>query len=465
MQEAAVRVESCTQVETSRRDVRVELRRLLFNAAPTDVHVSIAHFELKRHLRCGTALLEHRAVQFSLRCAVRLERRDRRVPNGRRGSVIRSTTCRHRPSLAARNAVAWIGATGSATVAAIPIYVPVAPRPRDHGKQRNGEGEAHQGVRSVPEPRPNARTAVDGPGALGHNAVVRASLLVVVLSACGTASLSTEPAKSDGGAAGAPATPASDAASSEANSDSGPGGSGAAPLDAGPPDLSVLPACTARPKLAGACVQILEGTGDFSNCSPPLVGTIVAIGPEQARPECFGSDNWGRAIPNSAPKGQEPVVPEDTQWYRMDDGMGNLWTIAVAAPGLIDLGVETGDQISFKHGVSFSGYYFNSGNAVVDFQGRGRVVIAVADSSLVRVEGEGAPQCTGAGPCSGYEWAMRVRINGEEIVVPPGASVDVGNSLFTNARAFTRGDDYKDASDDDPCGPKIDFVATLVTGP
>lgn len=254
-----------------------------------------------------------------------------------------------------------------------------------------------------------------------------------------------------------------------APNDAGPAGvvgNDAGPIDAGPPDLSTLPTCDARPVLAGACVSILEGPGDFGNCSPPLVGTIVAMGAEEARPDCFGSGNWGRAIPNSAPEGQAPIVPEGTLWWRVDDGMGNLWTIGAAAPGLSDLGVAVGDQISFKHGVSFWGYFGSSGNAQIDIQWRGRVVLAVNDSSIVRVVGEGPAECARTGACAGYEWAMRVDLGGAEIIVPPGTSVTLGDgSVLTNARAFTQGPGYDADAGDDSCGPKIDFVAALVVSP
>ena len=263
---------------------------------------------------------------------------------------------------------------------------------------------------------------------------------------------------------------AADAAAHDADRGDEPGpdagASGAAGMrEQGPPDLSKLTACNTRRVLAGACVRILEGSGDFSNCSPPLVGTIVAMGPDQARPECFGSDNWGRAIPNSAPAGQAPIVPEDTQWFRVDDGMQNLWTIAVAAPGLADIGIAVGDQISFKHGVGFSGFSWSSGNAQIEFQGRGRVVLAISDSSLVRVVGEGPAACSRRGECPGYEWAMRVEIEGAEVTVAPGASVAVGGSLLTNALAFTDGPGYDPDAGGAACGAKVEFVAALVSGP
>lgn len=210
--------------------------------------------------------------------------------------------------------------------------------------------------------------------------------------------------------------------------------------------------------------MIVEGSGGFGNDGPPLSGTIVAAGPDQARPDCFGSENWGRVIPNSAPEGQEPIVPEGTQWWRVDDGEGSLWTVAVAAPGLADLGVAVGDRVSFKNGVGYGGYVWHHGNAEISFQNRGRVVLAISDPSLVRVVGEGPAECARAGMCAGYEWTMRVEIEGEEIAVPPGKSVTVGTSLLTNALAFTHGPGYDPDAGSDSCGgPKITFVASLVT--
>jgi hypothetical protein len=234
-----------------------------------------------------------------------------------------------------------------------------------------------------------------------------------------------------------------------------------------PPDLSALPICEPHSKIAGTCVWRVEGTGDFHNDAPLLTGTIVALGEAEARPECLGSDNFGRAIPAAAHVGEEPVVPDGTVWWRVDDHAGTSWAIAVAAPGVADLGVAEGDEMFFMHGVGWGGWDGAHGNALLEVAGRGRILFAINDVSMLDVF-EDEAECARPGPCGGHEWSMRIALDGQEVIVPPWQSVEVEGSVFTNAGAFTHAPDYVppgEGSEGPPgCLPEFrtSFIATRV---
>jgi hypothetical protein len=235
--------------------------------------------------------------------------------------------------------------------------------------------------------------------------------------------------------------------------------------DAGSSDAG-LTECAARASIAGLCVLPIEGSGVLSNDGPALQGKIVAMGASEARPECFGSDNFGSAIPVGAHAGEQPVVPEATTWWRVDDG-ATASTVALAAPGIEALGVRVGDSVSIRNAVSWGGLDWAYGNAEIDIAGRGHVVIAINDSSIVAVS-DGPAECERPGPCGGQEWSMRVAIGAEHISVPPYESIQVGKSLLTNAGALTHHSDYMepDETTDGTPGckgePRTNFIATRV---
>lgn len=227
-----------------------------------------------------------------------------------------------------------------------------------------------------------------------------------------------------------------------------------------------LAACEPHAPIAGLCVLPIEGSSSFNNDNPSLGAKIVAIGDAEARPECFGSDNFGHAIPVAAHAGETPTAPEGAVWWRIDDGSA-VSVVALAAPGLDALGVKVGDSVSFHHAVSWGGWDWPFGNAEVDIAGRGHVLIAVNDSSQLDVS-DGPASCELAGACGGQEWSMRITVNGEQISVPPFGSVKVGNSLFANGGALTHRPEYHepDETTEGTPGckgePRTNFIATRV---
>jgi len=227
-----------------------------------------------------------------------------------------------------------------------------------------------------------------------------------------------------------------------------------------------LTACASHAPIVSTCVLPIEGFGGFGNDRPPLQGTVVALGDAEARLECFGSDNFGAAIPVAARPGEQPAVPEGTEWWRVDDG-ATVYTVALAAPGLEALGVSVGDSVSIRHAVSWGGWDWPMGNAEIDIEGRGRVLIAINDSSLLDVA-DGPAHCERPGPCGGQEWSMRIEADGEQISVPPFESLQVGKSLFTNAGALTHHTNYMepDETTEGTQGckgePRTNFIAARV---
>lgn len=225
-------------------------------------------------------------------------------------------------------------------------------------------------------------------------------------------------------------------------------------------------ACLPRSSIAGLCVIRIEGDGAFNNDSGPLQGTIVAIGDSEARPACFGGDNFGAAIPRAARAGEALQVPEGTAWWRVTDG-STVYSVAVAAPGLEALGVSAGDSVNIRHAVSWAGWDWPFGNAEIEIAGKGRVVIAVNDSSLLKIT-QGPASCERPGPCGGQEWSMRIAVDGESIEVPPFESVELGGSTFTNAGALTHRAEYKEPEEGFEgvpgckAEPRTTFVATRV---
>jgi hypothetical protein len=224
--------------------------------------------------------------------------------------------------------------------------------------------------------------------------------------------------------------------------------------------------CAPRTAIAGLCALAIDGVGSFNNEVALLQGTIVAIGDAEARPECFGSDNVGAAIPVAAHPGEQPVVPEGTSWWRIDDG-STVYSVAVAAPGVDALDARVGDSVSIRHAVSWGGLDWPRGNAEIEIAGRGKVLFAINDSSLLDVT-DGPSVCERLGPCGGQEWSMRINVDGEPIRVAPFESVAVGSSLFTNAGALTHHPDYMEP-DEETAGtpgckgePRTNFIATRV---
>lgn len=236
-------------------------------------------------------------------------------------------------------------------------------------------------------------------------------------------------------------------------------------VDAGSQDAG-FPECPVRTAVAVLCALPLEGPGTFNNEGTPLQGTIVAMGEAEARPECLGSDNFGAAIPVATPAGEQPEIPEGTSWWRVDDGT-TVYTVGVAAPGLDALGVAVGDGIVIRHAVSWGGWYGPRGNAQIEIAGRGHVLIAINDSSLLDVS-DGPADCLRPGPCGGQEWSMLIDVDGEQISVAPFESVQVGSSLFTNAGALTHHPEYVEPNEETEGTPgckgelRTSFVATRV---
>lgn len=235
--------------------------------------------------------------------------------------------------------------------------------------------------------------------------------------------------------------------------------------DAGSPDAGIAE-CPARTPTVALCALPLEGTGTFNNEGTPLQGTIVAIGEAEARPECFGSDNFGAAIPVATPAGEQPEFPEGTSWWRVDDG-ATVYAVGIATPGLDALGVTVGDSVVIRHAVGWGGWYGPHGNAEVEIAGRGHVLIAINDSSLLAVS-DGAAHCERLGPCGGQEWSMHIDVDGEQIVVPPFESVQLESSLFTNAGALTHHPEYVEPGEGTEGTPscngelRTNFIATRV---
>jgi len=236
-------------------------------------------------------------------------------------------------------------------------------------------------------------------------------------------------------------------------------------VDAGSEDAGIAE-CPARTPVVVLCALPIEGAGTFGNEGAPLQGTIVAIGEAEARPECFGSDNFGAAIPVATPAGEQPEIPEGTSWWRVDDGT-TVYTVGIATPGLDALGVTVGDGVVIRHAVSWGGWYGAQGNAQIEIAGRGNVLIAINDSSLLDVS-DGPAHCLRPGPCGGQEWSMRIDVDGEQISVPPFESLQVGSSLFTNAGALTHHPEYVEPNDNTEGTPgckgelRTNFVATRV---
>jgi hypothetical protein len=223
--------------------------------------------------------------------------------------------------------------------------------------------------------------------------------------------------------------------------------------DAGPRDAGPLPTCERQPSVVGACVMRVSGPGQYSNEEPVLPGTIVDLGEQQARPECFGSDNWPHVLPGVTLKGVQGAPPPGALWWRFDDGKGTQYVLGVAAPGAAELGVSIGDAITLDWPVSWGGD-FGFGTATVKVGGRGTITYVLnatysAASTPYKVI-EGASECLRVGTCAGREWSMKIAFDDQSLTVPQHSSKRLGNETFTSGYGFTRAEDGTDGGQQVP---------------
>jgi hypothetical protein len=194
----------------------------------------------------------------------------------------------------------------------------------------------------------------------------------------------------------------------------------------------------------GACVVAVDDAYVFGN-EEPRSGTIASV-QENARPSCFGADNWSHVLPVAPHEGEPPIVPPSTSWWRFVDDAGQAWLLGLAAPGLERLGVEPGDRVTVDWAVSWSGDW-GDGAAVVSLPGRGRIIYALNEPEALGIE-EGPRACARTGACSGTEWAMRFREG--DLTLQSGQAASVGSWTFANGYAFTHSPGYQEPNEGVP---------------
>jgi hypothetical protein len=213
-------------------------------------------------------------------------------------------------------------------------------------------------------------------------------------------------------------------------------------------NADALPACAPRTQRVGMCVLKLNADDNFSNDDPARAGAIVAMG--EARPECFGASNWGRAVPITLDKDKPPSVPEGTLWLRMKDPSHGELLIGLAAPGLPQLGVRVGDEAALHWPISLGGEW-GRGTSELRIEGRGRVQIVLNDLEAHGLS-FGPAACRREGFCGGVDHALERKADGQASLLAPLANARWQAQVFTNAETFEHGPDFR-ATEEGYTGP------------